>query len=798
MFDFLKKTKKDPNRETYMGLILKENEGEVILLEANSETRIIHPLDQKKFTFTDAWEHLDADVDQTLFELEKRSNLEVEKTVLFVYSHFVDQEKKTIRNPYKGKIKALADELGLTLMGFVEFHEALGIYFHSVEQTPLSAIVIELDGPAVSIFVYKGGKIDHAQTIAHTSDLIGDLERVFTQLKDSSYLPARIILYDSTDLQEISSKLMAHAWDEKLFIQIPKVEVIAAEKLQSALYSCFAKQVFEENLPSSGGSAVRAAGAAGVAGRGIGEDDEEEMATSGVAGAAEAPVILSASEGSQSTDDSTNATEEISEADTEVDAPAKSEESQMGDADDPVFDEDPAERVTSSGGLQESGAAGFVIGKDIAQGAVVQSERFVQSVESAASVSSPTPAVYAVDHSDSEEDFSPQAPKKPFKLPAFSLPQISLNGLNFSFMKSKGVIFAVIALVLLALAGGVFASTYYLHKAQITLLYRTPKITKEITMNDVRTKDQSKTIEVSDNVVATGKKTVGEKAKGSIQIFNVEKAERSLKKGTEVKTDGGIVFTLDSDVKVASASSSTTSGGDVTITTGKQKVAVTAAALGTEGNISKDTKLTFSGISSESLKAAAEGAFTGGTKRDITTVSRDDIEKLDKKVKAAAKNQVKTESSIEQLAVVTLSNEDYSHEVGQEGSEVSIKAQATVTIPQSDEAAIKSEIARKLAGDVEDGYALTKESIQYVVTKASDKGGKVNVTLKVNATPQYVLNRERFLLDVKGKSVQVATDIAKSDYQAADFTIEVDTWIPFLKSRLPFFNKNIQTEVRSM
>ncbi len=780
MFDFLKKTKKDPNREAYMGLILKENEGEVILLEANSETRIIHPLDQKKFTFTDAWEHLDADVDQTLFELEKRSNIEIEKTVLFVYSHFVDQEKKTIRNPYKGKIKALAEELGLTLMGFVEFHEALGIYFHSVEQTPLSAIVIELDGPAVSIFVYKGGKVDHAETIAHTSDLVGDLERVFTQLKDSSYLPARIILYDSTDLQETSSKLMAHAWDEKLFIQIPKVEVVAAEKLQSALYSCFAKQVFEEAVSVNTVGATGLAGAAGTAvvvGRGIGEDDEEEVAVS------EPPTILSSaageSEGSQSIDDSTKSTEEISESNTEVDAPP---ESQKSDLDDPVYDEDVKE-VSSKSAVSE--AAGFVIGKDIA--------REDQEPES----TPVSPAVYAVNHTNMEAEV-PTVAKKPFKLPSFSLPKISMNGLNFSFMKSKGLIVAAIALLLLVVVGGVFASAYSQHKATVTLLYKTPKITKEIVMNDVRTKDQSKTVEVSDKVAATGKKTVGEKAKGSIQIFNVEKAERSLKKGAEVKTDSGIVFVLDTDVKVASASSSTTSGGDVTITTGKQKVAVTAATLGTEGNIGKDTKLTFAGISSESLKATADGAFSGGTKRDITTVSREDIDKLDKKVKDDARNQVKTESSITQLAVITLSDEDYSHEVGQEGSEVSIKANATVTIPQSDETAIKREIVRKLVSDVESGYALTKESIKYVVTKASDKGGKVNVTLKVNATPQYILNRERFLTDTKGKTIQEVSDIAKSNYQAADSAIEVTTWIPFLKSRLPFFNKNIQTEVRSM
>lgn len=768
MFDFLKKSKSNPSREAYMGLILKENEGEVILLEANTETRIIHPLDQKKFTFTDAWEHLDADVDQTLFELEKRSNVEVEKTVLFIYSHFVDQEKKTIRSPYKGKIKALADELGLSLMGFVEFHEALGVYFHAVEQTALSAIVIELDGPSVSIFVYKGGKVDHAQTIAHTSDLVGDLERVFSQLKDSSYLPARIILYDSSDLQEVSNKLMSHAWDEKLFIQIPKVEVVAAEKLQSALYSCFSKQIFEE-IETTGASVV---GTAAAVGRELGEDDEEEkdVTTSEVV-----------------------ENEAISQSDAKSNEFEQTKENDANSTDDPIFDEDTVHEPTKN---IVSEASGFVIGKDVAR------DSFLQHAESTATLpesiqSSTQPATYAVNHTNMEPQ-TPTALKKPFKLPSFSMPKLSLNGLNFSFMKSRGVIIVAIVISLLALFAGVFVSVYSLHKATITLLYRTPKINKEITMNDIRTKDQSKTIEVSGKVAATGKKTVGEKAKGTIQIFNVEKAERSLKKGTEVKTDSGIVFLLDTDVKVASASSSTTSGGDVTITTGKQKVVVTAGALGTEGNISKDTKLTFSGISSESLKAAADGAFSGGTKRDITTVSRDDIDKLDKKVKNDARNQVKTESSIEQLAVVTLSNEDYSHEVGQEGSEVSVKAQATVTIPQSDETAIKSEIVKKLASDVESGYALTKESIQYVVTKASEKGGKVNVTLKVNATPQYILNRERFLIDAKGKSIQVVTDIAKTSYQASDSTIEVDTWVPFLKSRLPFFNKNIQTEVRSM
>lgn len=703
-----------------MGLILRENDGEVILLSADTETRIIHPLDQKKFTYTNSWEHLDGDVDQTLFELEKRNSAEIEKTVLFIYSHFVDQEKKTIKSPYKGKIKALSDDLGLTIMGFVEFHEALGIYFHSIEQTPLSAIVIELDGPWVTVFVYKAGRIEHAETLAQTTDLIGDLEAVFTKLK-GSYLPARMILYDSTDLTEVSIQIMSHSWDENLFIQIPKVEIIAPEKLQNALYSCFSKQVFEETTPVTPVDDV------------MSDPDPVEQADLNVGAHHDAPIT-------------------------------------------------PA--ITS--------AAGFSIGKDIAEEKVAIDVGVHRDAPSIDKNEEPNAAPWA-----QADEIPTQQPKKSFTIPSFTMPAF-FSSLNFSFLKSKGLIFGIALLIVVALIGGMFASVYSFHKAQIILMYKTPKITKEIVMNNIRTKDESKTLDVSGSVKATGKKTIGTEAKGNIQIFNVEKAQRSLKKGSELKADGGIVFVLNNDVQVASASSSTTSGGDVTITTGKQKAAVTAKEIGPTGNIASGAKLAFDGVSSESLKATADGAFSGGTKRDVTTISREDIDKLTKKVKDAAKNEAKNTASIAQLATVTLSGEKYSHEVGQEASEVSVKAKATVKIPQSDETAVKSELARKLAGDVEDGFSLTKESIQYIVTKAEEQKGSVTATLKVQATPQYVLSRDKLLMEIKGKSVEAAGEIAKNDFRATDFDMTVETFVPFLKNRIPFFDKNIQTETRSL
>lgn len=757
MLDFLKK-KSGEERELYTGLVLKENAGLLLLLEISQSTKTIHTLDQKKFAYTNSWEHLTEDVDQVLFELEKRNGVEVEKTVLFLYSHLIDQEKKSIKPQYKTKIKDMASELGLEVVGFAQFHEAVSLYYHQIEMNPLSAIIIELDGAAVSIFVYKAGNLQHAQTIAQTSDLISDLEAVFKSL-DGSYLPTRMILYNSTELEDVSDKIMNHSWDEKLFIQIPKVEILPEQQLTVALTACFSKQLFED-VPASPI-----------------EGEEPHVLEAAGAGA----LVDSTAEASPAAEE-----EDIEDTDTK-------------DTDDITETPTPEESqpISQSPNLHESPSikesppvSGFLVGEDIA---LKPDLADVPDMVNEGDVEIPQSAYNDLLNNDVPI-------KKPMKLPSFSLPSFSMP--KISFQKSMPfLVIGGIALILISL----FSFFYFFHKATITLYYKTPTIVKDVVIESLSVEKTTKQATDTEKISSTGKKTIGEKSKGEVTIFNLEKQERNLKKGATLKTDNGVAFVLDSDVKIASSSSTTTSGGDVTIVTGKQKATIFASEIGETGNISKDTKLTFDGVASDSLRATANSAFSGGSKKDVRTVSREDYEKLKKLATTKIANQANdllkdasgNKKSITQLVQTTFTDETYSSEIGEEASDVSLNAKANVVLFIYDVSTLRDRIKSTITDLIPKNYKLEPTKIIYSIKKATEKNGKVSLTTHIVASPEYDIDKKKVGEVARGASQSTLETTLKNDFHTSAYQISVESIIPFLKNRMPFFDKNITVDIIS-
>ncbi|OGK19712.1 hypothetical protein A3D80_01890 [Candidatus Roizmanbacteria bacterium RIFCSPHIGHO2_02_FULL_40_13b] len=736
MLDFFKK-KGGETRELYMGLVLKESDGLVLLLEIDTETKTIHTLDQKKFTYTNSWEHLTEDVDQVLFELEKRNSVEIEKTVLFLYSHLIDQEKKSVKPQYKTKIRDMASELGLEIVGYAQFHEAVSLYYHQIEMTPLSAIIIELDGAAVSIFVYKAGALQHAQTIAQTNDFIADLEAVFKS-QNGSFLPTRMILYDSTDLEDMSDKIMNHTWDEKLFIQIPKVEILPEEQLTIALTACFSKQMFED-IPTSS----------------IGEEESRVLE------AASAGALI------DSTDES--------KQDLEPEQVTKESASPPLDPSPPPL---------------EPPISGFLVGEDIA---LQEGEDADSDIVEEMAVEIPKSAYNDLLNNDLPV-------KKHMKLPSFTFPSLSLPKISFKYGMPALVIIGFVLIFI-----SLFSLFYLFHKATITLYYKTPTIVKDVVIGGIAVEKMTKQTSDSEKVNATGKNTIGEKAKGEITVYNLEKQEKTIKKGTMLKTDAGVAFTLDSDVKVASASSSTTSGGDVTIVTGKQKVNSTASEIGETGNISKDTKLTFDGINSDVQRAIAFATFTGGSKKNITTVSRNDYDLLKKKVVSKITSQANSllkDSSpnkkvLTQLIQTKFISEAYSSEVGEEATDVSLNAKVDVLLYIYDVVQVRDRIKSTITDVIPQNYKLESSKILYSVKKAVQKDTKVTLTLHIVASPEYDIDTKKVVVAARGTSQVALEDSLKNIFHTSGYQISIDSVLPFLKNRLPFFEKNITVAIVS-
>lgn len=232
------------NKEFYLGIFLKEDRGILmIFLKENGRLELV---DREKFNYTNSWENLTNDVDEALYKLEKNLELEIKKTIIFVYSHLIDEKIGDIKSVYLQKIKKLTKSLDLEPMGYIECFEAISFYLQKENNISLNAILIEIDKTQVGIFAFIGGKNNLRKVIGRTDNIIADLTEGFEEIKKNTILPSRIVLYDSDDLNDTATKILSHRWSSDFFIQIPKVDILSEDEVINGLMNIFGEQIKNE------------------------------------------------------------------------------------------------------------------------------------------------------------------------------------------------------------------------------------------------------------------------------------------------------------------------------------------------------------------------------------------------------------------------------------------------------------------------------------------------------------------------------------------------------------------------
>src|SRR3989339_1485930 len=231
-------------KEFYLGIFLKEDQGiAMVFLMENGRLELV---DREKFAYSNGWESLTNDVDEALYKLEKNLEIEIKKTIIFVYSHLVDEKIGDIKSVYLQKIKQLTKALDLKPMGYIQCLEAIIFYLQNEEENSLNAILIEIDKTQVGIFTYAGGKIESKKILGRTDEIIADLTEGFEEIKKKSILPARIILYDSNNLDDTATKILSHRWSSDFFVQIPKVDILSEDEVINGLMNIFGEQIKNE------------------------------------------------------------------------------------------------------------------------------------------------------------------------------------------------------------------------------------------------------------------------------------------------------------------------------------------------------------------------------------------------------------------------------------------------------------------------------------------------------------------------------------------------------------------------
>jgi predicted nucleic acid-binding protein len=640
-------------------------------------------------------------------------------------------------------IKKLCSELSLTPVGFVVLPEAIAHLFKTEEGSPVNAIIVGLGKESLEISVFKLGNLAGSTNVARSVSIVDDVTEGLSRFEGASPLPSRFILFDGkgAELEEARETLTAESWeDSKIsFLHTPKVEILESDK-----------KVFATSL----------AGAAEIG---------DVSAINTVAD----EVVAESLPLTEDVENVTSPTEEVTPEDL-----------------------------------------GFSVGEDVSLAKALVEE----TVEPQPQV--PQPAVGVVN--------------TPPVRPRMVMPPLPIDGY---VQKTKSIISGVSGklhfpsipsfpkrsahggstnkkpLTLLGILGGVlfFAVALYwwfVPKAEITI-YVTPKTFQEnlsVTLSRDGQFDPAggilpaeiieETITGEKTSPVTGSKTVGDRAKGEVEIQNGTAFPINLPSGTVISSSSNLKFITESSASVSAALSPTNPG--------KATLAVTADAIGSEYNLAKGEVFKVGNYPKAEVDSTAVADFAGGSSRTISAVSKEDTanmsSQLKEELKVNATSQLEGKVNekqhfIKELLSFETSSETFDRKVGDEADnlklDLSIEAKAVAVDKDK-----LSEFTREILKDkVPSGFVLRETQVQHAFTFEEEVDGKLKYKLALNANFLPETDLESIKKDIVGKTPEAAVSFLSTvpGFTKAGVTLKPKFPGPF--GLIPRIKKNIGVEI---
>lgn len=296
---------------------------------------------------------------------------------------------------------------------------------------------------------------------------------------------------------------------------------------------------------------------------------------------------------------------------------------------------------------------------------------------------------------------------------------------------------------------------------------------------------------------ATGKKQIGDAAKGTVKIINNTNEGRGFSKGTILTTAAGLKFTLNNTASV-SATPADADSKSVKV------VEVTAVEIGADGNLPSGTNLTISNIPTSQIATKAEGNFSGGTSKDVTVVSSDDQKKLlaslasDLRKQAQHKLQEKLPEKkiLEEALSENLVKKTFNKNINDQASEFSLNLTAKYKGTAFEDKDLKLIVSKLVTTQVPEGFRLNLEDTetQAEVSKL-EKDGKLVFLARFKAKLIPKIDIDKVKNAIRGKSAAEAVAIIKNMENILGSEIKISPKLPPVMQRLPLLGKNIQIEV---
>ncbi len=296
----------------------------------------------------------------------------------------------------------------------------------------------------------------------------------------------------------------------------------------------------------------------------------------------------------------------------------------------------------------------------------------------------------------------------------------------------------------------------------------------------------------------TGRKTVGEKAKGTVTVRNGTSQAVQLKVGTILEAGNNLEFEV---VEAASVSAATSPS-----TPGSSDVGVVAGTIGEEHNLAKDTTLSVGNYPSSEVDAIVKDTFTGGSSRDIKAVSENDLESLvedlTKELLEEGKKKMNAETGsdnklLEDALEETVIKKTFSQKAGDEADSVSLELTLEITGPIAATSDILSLAKSILEDQIPDGFVFRDEQIKYEFKLDDTSVGAwyFETTFVLNLLPD--VNPDEVVKRIAGKTPVAAKSSLEGIAGYKGSEIVVSPSLPSFLGNIPRNTKNIAIEIEA-
>lgn len=671
--------------------------------------------------------------------------------VLFGVPDFWLQDE-TLKKEHTETLKDLVNKLDIKPLAYVSTSHSITHLLQKTQGVPTTAVIVETSDP-VNVTVVKGGKIISTKSVKRAGTLPEDIEKALLAFSEVEVLPSKILIFGKEGGSEetLKDELNSYPWMQNLpFLHLPKIDILKEKIAIAAVCFAGASEIDPEAVFSEHAL----------------EKFEEEKTADKVA----STLALSSDE------------EKV------ISKKEEPEDSSLDKAGFVSGDIEKKEKISGDNfDLEED------LPPEIAERQLIHRED-----HPAESQHPEKSLISSIQH----KIFAPFKSIAPF---------IKLPHGKFGFLK-KGMIIPIVIVIVLILF------YVFIPKAKVTVFIDPRILEKEAEVmvdpsvseiDEAQSKIPGKSVSVTlsgtEKGVATGKKQIGESAKGTVNVYNLTSNKVNLSQGSILTGPNSLKFELDSSVSIASQSS--TIGADFTTVTtpGKVNVEVSASNIGPESNLAAGTSLSVGGYSDSQVIAKVDSSLSGGTSKDVTIVTADDQKKLlafassnlRKKAKEKLTEQITDDLKIleEGLAETNVSA-SYSKKVNDQASDFSLNLSMTYKGTAYSDADLKTMVSKLVQTNVPEGYMLNLQDAETQADVAKvEPDGKVVFLAKFRAKLIPKLDNEKIKNDLAGKTPEQAASILKQIENVISSKIKITPSMPLFLNRIPFLKNNISVDV---